>query len=220
MTFLCFVFGALSNKIGVKWVLVIGTLGYAPYSASLYVNNRYGVEWFVIFGGATCGIAAAALWSSEAAIALGYGKIEDRGKFSTSFPRHVTLSYSAELTQFVLFAAGLWLGLRELGQLIGASIQLAYNAKNSNSGKVSYTTYFILIALQCLGLPLALLVSPPHKVVRSDGERLADPTKNKKTSVELRKTWALLKRKEILLMVPILVGFQWNSVYIGIYLTK
>lgn len=85
MVFLCFVFGALSNKIGVKWVLVIGTLGYAPYSASLYVNNRYGVEWFVILGGATCGVAAAALWSAEAAIALGYGKIEERGKFSASF---------------------------------------------------------------------------------------------------------------------------------------
>lgn len=85
MVFLCFVFGALSNKIGVKWVLVIGTLGYAPYSASLYVNNRYGVEWFVILGGATCGVAAAALWSSEAAIALGYAKIEERGKFSASF---------------------------------------------------------------------------------------------------------------------------------------
>lgn len=84
MVFLCFIFGALSNKIGVKWVLLIGTLGYAPYSASLYVNNRYGTEWFVIFGGATCGIAAAALWSSEAAIALGYGSVEERGKFSTS----------------------------------------------------------------------------------------------------------------------------------------
>lgn len=116
--------------------------------------------------------------------------------------------------------AGIWLGLRELGQLIGASIQLAYNVNNKDSGKVSYTTYFILIALQCLGLPLALLVSSPHKVVRSDGERLVDPTKKKKTLVELRKTWALLKRKEVLLLIPILIGFQWNTVYISIYLTK
>lgn len=103
MVFLCFVFGAVSNKIGVKWVLVLGTLGYAPYSASLYVNNRYGTEWFVIFGGATCGIAAAALWSSEAAIALGYGKVEDRGKFSEFQMRpeehHVEIiQYTDELT--------------------------------------------------------------------------------------------------------------------------
>lgn len=55
---------------------------HGSYSASLYVNNRYGVEWFVLFGGVTCGIAASALWASEGAIALGYGDIKDRGKFS------------------------------------------------------------------------------------------------------------------------------------------
>lgn len=84
MVFGCTIFGVLSNMIGVKKVLIIGTLGYAPYSASLYVNNRYGTEWFVLFGGVTCGIAASALWASEGAIALGYGKVEDRGKFGKS----------------------------------------------------------------------------------------------------------------------------------------
>lgn len=84
MVFLCLIFGAAANKIGVNWILVLGTLGYAPYSAALYVNNRYGVEWFVIFGGATCGVAAAALWSSEAAIALGYAGVGERGIFSES----------------------------------------------------------------------------------------------------------------------------------------
>lgn len=82
MVFGCSLFGILANKIGLKWVLIIGTLGYAPYSAALYTNNRYGVEWFVLFGGATCGIAASALWASEGAIALGYADVKDRGKFS------------------------------------------------------------------------------------------------------------------------------------------
>lgn len=77
-----------------------------------------------------------------------------------------------------------------------------------------------MIALQCLGLPLALLVSPPHKVIRPDGGRIRDPTTNKTVGVELRKLWALLKRREIFLLVPILIGFQWNSVYLSIYLTK
>jgi len=82
MVFGCSIFSILANKIGLKWVLVIGTLGYAPYSAALYTNNRYGVEWFVLLGGATCGIGASALWASEGAIALGYGDVKDRGKFS------------------------------------------------------------------------------------------------------------------------------------------
>ena len=91
MVFGCSLFSILANKIGLKWVLIIGTLGYAPYSAALYTNNRYGVEWFVLLGGATCGIGASALWASEGAIALGYGDIKDRGKFSTlDFPLFIS----------------------------------------------------------------------------------------------------------------------------------
>jgi hypothetical protein len=73
-----------ANKYGVKTILIIGTLGCAPYSASLYVNNRYGIEWLVLFGGVTCGIAPSALWAFEGAIALGYTEVKDRGKFSKS----------------------------------------------------------------------------------------------------------------------------------------
>lgn len=86
MVFGCSIFSLLANKFGVKAILILGTLGYAPYSASLYVNNRYGTEWFVLFGGATCGIAASALWASEGAIALGYGTVRDRGRFSEYSP--------------------------------------------------------------------------------------------------------------------------------------
>ncbi|KAJ3962963.1 hypothetical protein N0V92_000250 [Colletotrichum tropicale] len=35
MVFGCSIFAILANKIGLKNVLIIGTLGYAPYSASL-----------------------------------------------------------------------------------------------------------------------------------------------------------------------------------------
>ncbi|KAJ0168964.1 UNC93-like protein [Colletotrichum tanaceti] len=197
MVFGCSFFAIVANKIGLKTVLIIGTLGYAPYSAAMYVNNRYGVEWFVLFGGATCGIAASALWAAEGAIALGYADIKDRGKFT-----------------------GIWLGLRELGQLLGASIQLSLNSNNGQRGKVGYSTYLVLIALQCLGLPLALLVSPPQKVIHSDGRKVADPTKNKAVMGEFRKWLELLKKKQFYLLIPILVGFNWNSTYQGIYLTK
>jgi len=117
--------------------------------------------------------------------------------------------------------AGIWLGLRELGQLIGASIQLSLNVKTQNRGKVGYTTYLVLIALQCLGLPLALLISRPEKVIRPDGTKLAVPAKAKvSVKDEFRKIWALFKRREMYLLVPIMVGFQWNGTYLGIYMTK
>jgi MFS family permease len=197
MAFGCSIFAVLANKFGLKNILVFGTLGYAPYSAALYVNNRYGVEWFVLFGGATCGLAASALWASEGAIALGYADVTDRGKFT-----------------------GIWLGLRELGQLIGSSIQLSLNVKDGKRGKVGHTTYLVLIGLQCLGLPLALLISPPQKVIRSDGKKLPDPTKNKAVMKEFGKWFKLLKTRQFYLLIPVLIGFNWNNTYQGIYLAK
>lgn len=197
MVFGCPIFSVLANKYGLRRVLILGTLGYAPYSASLYVNNRYGTEWFVLFGGVTCGIAASALWASEGAIALGYGKVTERGKFT-----------------------GIWLGLRELGQLIGSSIQLSLNVSKEQRGKVGYSTYLVLIALQCLGLPLSLLISHPTKVIRSDGSRIPDPTQGKAVLGEFRKLFKLVKTKQIYLLIPILIGFNWNSTYQSIYLTK
>ena len=48
---------------------------------------------------------------------------------------------------------------------------------------------------------------------------MADPAKKKAVMGEFRKTWALLKRKQVYLLIPILIGFQWNGTYLGIYLT-
>ncbi|BGP44377.1 hypothetical protein JCM10450v2_000188 [Rhodotorula kratochvilovae] len=42
--------GALVNRIGFKWSLILGSVGYAPYAASFYWNNHTGGTWFVIFG--------------------------------------------------------------------------------------------------------------------------------------------------------------------------
>lgn len=64
------------------------------------------------------------------------------------------------------------------------------------------------------------MVSPPEKVLRPDGSSLTDPTKNKAVLGEIKKMWALLKRKQMYLLIPVLVGFNWNSTYLGIYQTK
>jgi MFS family permease len=194
----CLIFSILASRFGLKKILIIGTLGYAPYAASLYVNNRYGVEWFVLLGATLCGISASALWASEGAIAVGYPLVHERGMYT-----------------------GIWLGLRQLGQVIGASIQLSLNVGNNQRGSVGYQTYLVLVALQCLGLPLAFLSSPPHKAIRSDGTRVATTGGPKKEiKVEVKKMWALLKEKRIYLLIPVLITFDWNRTYQGIYLTR
>lgn len=94
------------------------------------------------------------------------------------------------------------------------------NARTNSRGKVGHTTYIVLIALQCLGLPLAFLVSPLHKVIGRDGRRGRVVAKDTTLRDEFRKGWALMRRRQMFLLVPILVGFQWNTTYLGIYMTK
>ena len=68
----CFFSSVLVRHVGIKWALVFGTIGYAPYAAGLYTNNRFGNEWLVLLGAALCGISGGVLWMAEAEIALPY----------------------------------------------------------------------------------------------------------------------------------------------------
>lgn len=76
----CFFSSVIVKRIGIKWALVFGTMGYAPYAAGLYTNNRFGTEWFVLLGAALCGISAGVFWMAEAAIALSYPEPYNQGK--------------------------------------------------------------------------------------------------------------------------------------------
>lgn len=62
MVLSCFFSSILVRLIGIKGALIFGTMGYAPYAAGLYTNNRYGNQWFVLFGAALCGISAGVFW--------------------------------------------------------------------------------------------------------------------------------------------------------------
>ncbi|QGI82107.1 hypothetical protein CEK25_008836 [Fusarium fujikuroi] len=142
----CYFSSTLVRYIGIKGALIFGTLGYAPYAAGLYTNNRFGTEWLVLVGAALCGISAGVFWMAEAAIAIAYPEPWNRGK-----------------------ALGYWLTYRLSGQILGGAINLGLNADRNEAGKVSYTVYLIFIALQAVGPFVALLLSKPHQVQRKDG---------------------------------------------------
>ncbi|KAI0376136.1 MFS general substrate transporter [Hypomontagnella monticulosa] len=146
MVISCWLTSGIVKYIGINGALFVGTIGYAPYSAGLYLNNRYGVEWLVIVGAAFCGISAGIFWAAEAAIAIAYPEPRNRGRM---------VAY--------------WLTWTRIGQILGGAVNLGLNADRSQAGKVSYTVYIIFIALQASGTLVALLLSPPSKVQRSDG---------------------------------------------------
>ena len=145
----CWLSSAIVHYIGIKGALIFGTIGYAPYAAGLYVNNRFGNEWLVILGAALCGISAGVFWMAEAAVAIAYPEPWNRGK-----------------------ALGYWLTYRLAGQILGGAINLGLNADRNEAGSVSYTVYIIFIALQCLGPAVALLLNQPDQVERKDGKKV------------------------------------------------
>ncbi|KAI1634105.1 major facilitator superfamily transporter [Biscogniauxia mediterranea] len=135
------------HYIGIKGALIAGTIGYAPYAAGLYTNNRYGVEWFVLLGAALCGLSAGLFWAVEAAIAIAYPEPWNKGR-----------------------ALGWWLTFRLVGQIAGGAINLGLNADRDQAGQVTYTVYLIFIAIQATGPFVALFLTKPSNVERRDGK--------------------------------------------------
>ncbi|PWN48001.1 MFS general substrate transporter [Violaceomyces palustris] len=204
MSFGCALAGGVCNKIGVKWTLVIGVAFYTPYASSLYCNNRFGNEWYVLLGAALCGIGASMFWASEGAIAVGYPSERERGRMVAT-----------------------WMGIRNLGPLIGGAISLSLNTKGTKAGKVSYSTFLALIGIQCLGFPVALLLSSPEKVVRGDGSKVPNiknggKVDGRRTTIkdELKGIWETIKSRRMILLMPIFICGMWGVTYQSNYLAK
>jgi MFS family permease len=196
----CFFSPLIVKRIGIKYALIFGTLGYAPYAAGLYTNNRFGTVWLVIFGAALCGISAGVFWMAEAAIALSYPEPENQGRF-----------------------LGFWLSFRVGGQVLGGAINLGLNAKNGRAGAVSYNVYLAFIALQALGPFAGLLLNKPSKVQRTDGVTVNLGISNG-SIFEIKAVTKLFFSKKFLLIVPLIaqgvyteaVMFTFESLWLSV----
>ncbi|KAK3997817.1 hypothetical protein QBC44DRAFT_338382 [Cladorrhinum sp. PSN332] len=173
----CYFSSILVRYIGIKGALIFGTVGYAPYAAGLYTNNRFGTEWLVLLGAALCGISAGVFWMAEAAIAIAYPEPWNRGK-----------------------ALGYWLTYRLSGQILGGAINLGLNADKNEAGKVSYTVFLVFIAIQCTGPFVGFFLNSPDKVERKDGKKV-DLSITQNPWFEIRETTRLFFGKRFLLIV-------------------
>lgn len=184
----CIAAGAINNRIGLKWGLALGSIGYPIYGAGLYVNSTSAVTWFMLFGSALCGISAGFFWAAEAAIIIGYPSPKDRA-----------------------FYLAIWQTAKAAGPIVGGAINLGLNADKSSSGSVSPSTYIAFIVIMCLGLPIAVLLSPAEKVWRKDGTRVV--TQREPTfAAEFKAVWDLLKSRCILLLLPaFFISYFYNG---------
>ncbi|KAK7750883.1 hypothetical protein SLS62_007146 [Diatrype stigma] len=191
----CVAAGAINNRIGLPYGLALGALGYPLYGAGLYTNNVSATTWFMLFGSALCGISAGFFWAAEAAIIIGYPSPRDRA-----------------------FYLAVWQTAKAAGPIVGGAINLGLNANRSTSGAVGSATYIVFIAIMCLGLPIALCLSPAEKVWRRDGTR-AVVTKEATWGGEFRAVFRLLVTRRILLLLPaFFISYFYNG-FVSTWLT-
>ncbi|KAE8324466.1 hypothetical protein BDV39DRAFT_195021 [Aspergillus sergii] len=91
------------------------------------------------------------------------------------------------------------------------------SAEAKSKGKVGSQTYLIFVALQCLAVPLAIFLSPPEKVQRSDGSKVRIVLQDS-WRAEMRELWKLSCRREVLLLLPIFWAAYFNQ-YSGNFTT-
>lgn len=199
MGLFCILSPIFVNWVGVKKTLIFGTLGWSVYSAALYQNNRYGTEWFVIFGAAICGVSAGLYWAAEGAIVLSYPEYAKRGRY-----------------------LALWLAFKNSGQLIGGAINLGLNASRSGAGKVSYVTILVFVGLQASAVPFSFALSPPEKTERPDGSKIV-VEKQTSAKEQLRRLWKTVSTRQIGLLLPIFFScwFYWvrlNEIFFVFFL--
>ncbi|OXG14844.1 membrane protein [Cryptococcus neoformans A2-102-5] len=188
--------GPLASRMGIKGMLIAGAATFAINGSAYYVNSKYGVQWYLIFGRFLYGAGFGFWYVAEAAIILSYPEEGRRGKY-----------------------LAIWVGSRNLGQLVGGSISLARNAKTAAAGAIATSTYLIFVAIEAIGFPISFLISPPHKVRRSDGVPIVLAAK-KPWKNEFLDLYRAIISPRMLLLMPI--GF-YSYFYGGVlstYLTN
>ncbi|KAH7086353.1 major facilitator superfamily domain-containing protein, partial [Paraphoma chrysanthemicola] len=184
----CVAAGAINNRIGLKYGLAIGAIGYPLYGAGLYTNNTSANTWFMLFGSALCGISAGFFWAAEAAIIIGYPSPGDRA-----------------------FYLAVWQTAKAAGPIVGGAINLGLNSNRQTAGSVASSTYIVFIVIMCLGLPIALCLSPADKVWRKDGTRIVT-SRASGWGAEFKAVGKLFISRRILLLLPaFFISYFYNG---------
>ncbi|GAA6035460.1 hypothetical protein JCM8097_000265 [Rhodosporidiobolus ruineniae] len=189
----CIFSSAIVDRVGYRYALILGAVGYPLYAGGLVYNLNSGNSWLVWLGSVACGASAGLFWGVEAAIVMGYPSAQTRGRY-----------------------LALWTAFGQLGSVVGGSISLALNAGNGDAGSVTNTTYYVFIALQCVAPIVALFLSEPAQVQRSDNTPVAMDS-HIGVKRELTEMWKVIVRPEILLLVPIVLRTEWPGSFAGTF---
>lgn len=105
----------------------------------------------------------------------------------------------------------IWQTAKAAGPIVGGAINLGLNAQASGQGSVSESTYIVFIVIMCLGLPIALFLSPAHKVLRKD-RTLVVVHKQVSWMAEFKAAFSLLATRRIVMLLPsFFISYFYNG---------
>ncbi|KAF4464683.1 DUF895 domain membrane [Fusarium albosuccineum] len=182
--------GTFVNKLGVRYTLAFGGIGYGLYAISLLVSVHKDVEGFNLFAGAWLGICAGLLWTAQGTIMISYPHENQKGQYFAWF----------------------W-GIFNMGAVIGSLIPLGQNIHVKENKTVNDGTYIGFIVLMFFGALLALTLCNASDVVRKDGSRVI-LMKNPTWQSELLGLYETLRFEPfVILLFPMFFSSNWFYVY-------
>ncbi|PVU90389.1 hypothetical protein BB559_000488 [Furculomyces boomerangus] len=137
--------GGIVNILGIRITMFLGGLTYALYSGSYIYYNNTENSGFTIAAGAILGIGAGILWAGQGMVMTSYPLEHEKGNYIFIF----------------------W-SIFNLGGVIGSLIPLLVKYE----GNLPNTGYIAFLVIECIGSCLAFVLSPPSKVIRSDGSEV------------------------------------------------
>ena len=180
---------AIINRIGARWALTFGTVGYWVYVSSLYFYSSAQVGgWVVNLAAVAIGWCAGPLWTAQNALCLSYPTPETKGRYFAVF--------------WIVF---------NLGGVVGGAISFATNFSSSAS-TASGSTFLFFIALMIGGSVLASTLVEPTKVKRPNGKPV-EVASLPDWKEEALATLRLFRHREMLLLTPLFAYTGWFYPY-------
>ncbi|KAN0102109.1 MFS general substrate transporter [Hyaloscypha variabilis] len=177
--------GAIANRISPKYTLLLGTLGYTPYAAGLYMSDRFDTTWLLLAGAVSIGISGSLLWIGAGAVLLGYSEENRKGT-----------------------AMSIKFAFQNLGAMVGGIISLALNVERDYRGVVTQSTYIALMTIMSLGFPFALLLPKAKDIQRTDG-RSVIIRKQPSFISEFKVLKSIFSRPAVIALLPLILYAQW-----------
>jgi hypothetical protein len=170
-TVACLFAPSVTNKLGSRFTMFLGILGYAALVGASFLYFLYGDKMgpVVVVGGVVLGCGAALLWTGQGRLVLQYAaeaeRISDNDDESLGENKSTKKSHSGTLM-------GVFWAVFQCSSLVGGTISFIYYSHKPSSSVILYIIFLAFILLGALSTQLLLppsMLQSGHDHKRDDG---------------------------------------------------